>query len=139
MSHSVSYPLPGPGTYSSERHRKLATSSVVQRVRGQLIRMRPANARQSAVFKSQTVRQIQHEVNHAVKLNYPAANQYEDEHLKIGGFNIEGGAPNNFLLMKNDRQRAPFNSTVRQLSIDRHQFNHCKYPISICYNHFDNL
>jgi len=29
---------------------------------------------------------------------------------------IEGGAPNNFLLMKNDRQRAPFNSTVNRFS-----------------------
>lgn len=27
---------------------------------------------------------------------------------------IEGGAPNNFLLMKNVRQRAPFNSTVHR-------------------------
>ena len=30
--------------------------------------------------------------------------------------------------MKNDRQRAPFNSTVRQLSIDRHQGNHQSDP-----------
>jgi len=29
---------------------------------------------------------------------------------------IEGGAPNNFLLMKNDRQRAPFNSTVHRFA-----------------------
>ena len=101
--------------------------------------MRPAHAKQSAVFKSETVRQIQREVNNAVKLNYPAANQYDNEHLKIGGFSIEGGAPNNFLLMKNDRQRAPFNSTVRQLSIDKHQGNHCKYTISISPNLFHNL
>ena len=30
----------------------------------------------------------------------------------IGNLSVEGGAPNNFLLMKNDRLVAPFQSTV---------------------------
>ena len=37
MSHSISYPLPGPGSYTSERHRKLAANTVIKRVRGQLV------------------------------------------------------------------------------------------------------
>ena len=57
----------------------------------------------NAVFKSNTVRQIAKEVNHAVKLNYPDAGKYNDDHNKIGNTMIEGGAPSNFLLMKNDR------------------------------------
>ena len=83
MSHSVCYSLPGPGTYTSERHKKLATNSVTQRIRGQLIKMKP-QAKQNAVFKSQTVRQIQRDLNHAVKLNYPGVNEYPNNHKKIG-------------------------------------------------------
>lgn len=32
----------------------------------------------------------------------------------IGKDKIEGGAPNNFLLLKNDRLSAPFGSTVKK-------------------------
>ena len=47
----------------------------------------------------------------ATKLNTPSVCHY-DEPRNIGSFSIEGGAPNNFLLMKNDRLVAPFHSTV---------------------------
>jgi hypothetical protein len=32
----------------------------------------------------------------------------------IGSQSMEGGAPNNFLLLKNDRLAAPFGSTVKK-------------------------
>jgi hypothetical protein len=41
---------------------------------------------------------------------------------------IEGGAPSNFLLMKNDRQSAPFNSTVKKASILSQQIGHQSDP-----------
>lgn len=75
---------------------------MIHRVQGQLVRMKQKSS-SNAVFKSNTVRQIAKEVNHAVKLNYPDAGKYNDDHNKIGNTMIEGGAPSNFLLMKNDR------------------------------------
>ena len=63
------------------------------------------------------MRHIEKEVTEAVKLNYPGMSHYKaDEWDTITQQKIEGGAPNNFLLMKNDRQRAPFNSTVHRFS-----------------------
>jgi len=48
-----------------------------------------------------------------VKRNMPCAGEYDDPR-QLGKIKIEGGAPNNFLLMKNERQSAPFNSTVQK-------------------------
>ena len=61
----------------------------------------------------------------ATKLNTPSVGQY-DESRNIGSYSIEGGAPNNFLLMKNDRLVAPFQSTVPKgwISIEKG-----KYPL----------
>ena len=62
--------VPGPGTYKSERHKKLALNFAVQRVRGQLVKVKRGKT-ESASFKSTTGRQIEKEVTHAAKLNYP--------------------------------------------------------------------
>ena len=67
---SQSMQAPGPGTYKSERHKKMATSYVVQRVRGQLVKVKKTN-KESASFKSGTSRQIESELTAATKLNYP--------------------------------------------------------------------
>ena len=76
--------------------------TILQRVRGQNVKMKKGQS-VSASFKSQTVRQIQREINHAVKLNYPGSQAYSDQSMMIGVNKLEGGAPNNFLLMKNER------------------------------------
>ena len=108
--------IPGPGSYSSERHKKMSAKFAVQRVRGQLVKVRKNN-KESASFKSATGRLIENEINYAQKINYPGMTKYEaNDWQTIGHQKIEGGAPNNFLLMKNDRQRAPFNSTVNRFS-----------------------
>ena len=66
---------PGPGTYVSERHKRMAANYVVQRVRGQLVKVKKSN-KASASFKSTTGRQIEKEVSHAAKLNYPGMMSY---------------------------------------------------------------
>ena len=55
-----------------------------------------------------------------MKLNYPSMVAYSgaNEWDTIAQQKIEGGAPSNFLLMKNDRQRAPFNSTVHRFLLE---------------------
>ena len=108
--------VPGPGAYKSERHKQLAANYVVRRVNGQLMKSKKAQ-KASASFQSTTGRHIEKEVSHAAKLNYPGFNQYNaNEWDTLAQEKIEGGAPNNFLLMKNDRQRAPFNSTVHRFA-----------------------
>ena len=88
-------------------------------MRGQLAKVKKTK-KVSASFKSTTGRHIQNELNHAAKLNYPGMNAYTgaNEWDTISQMKIEGGAPSNFLLMKNDRQRAPFNSTVHRFILD---------------------
>ena len=110
---------PGPGNYTTERHKRMAANYVVQRVRGQLVKVKKAK-HLSASFKSTTGRHIEKEVNHAAKLNYPGMMAYSgaNEWDTISQQKIECGAPPNFLLMKNDRQRAPFNSTVHRFLLD---------------------
>ena len=81
----------------------MATSFAVQRVRGQLVKVRKTN-KGSASFKSQTGRQIEREVTAAAKLNYPGMAHYNSNNWDtLAHQKIEGGAPSNFLLMKNDR------------------------------------
>lgn len=46
-----------------------------------------------------------------LKYNWPAAGQYEEK-AQFGSFTLQGGAPNNFLLLKNNKSAAPFQSTV---------------------------
>ena len=91
----------------------------VKRIGGQLVKMRKSK-KQSASFVSTTSRFIENELNHAAKLDYPGMAKYKSNNWDtIGQQRIEGGAPNNFLLMKNDRQRAPFNSTVHRFLLEQ--------------------
>jgi hypothetical protein len=57
----------------------------------------------NASFKSNTGRSMEQHIQRHQKLNYPDMNAYTSEVNNIGTLKIEGGAPNNFLLMKNDR------------------------------------
>ena len=66
---------PGPGNYTTERHKRMAANYVVQRVRGQLVKVKKAK-QVSASFKSTTGRHIEKEVSHAAKLNYPGMMAY---------------------------------------------------------------
>ena len=114
--------VPGPGNYKSERHIRMAQNYAMHRIRGQLVKVKKTN-KESASFKSKTGRLIEDEVSHASKLAYPGVQHYTaNEWDTIGQQKIEGGAPNNFLLMKNDRQRAPFNSTVHRFSNVTHSY-----------------
>lgn len=48
-----------------------------------------------------------------MKKGIPCFGTYEESRV-IGRDSIEGGAPNNFLLTKNDKLAAPFGSTVKK-------------------------
>ena len=64
---------PGPGNYNSERHQRLGPKGfVLQRVRGQMVKLQKSN-NCSASFKSSTGRQMEKEISHAIKLNYPGS------------------------------------------------------------------
>lgn len=63
---------PGPGTYRSERHLRLAANFATHRIRGQNVKVRKTN-KESAAFKSKTGRQIESELDHASKLSYPGS------------------------------------------------------------------
>ncbi len=81
----------------------MAANFAVQRIRGQLVKVKKNN-KGSASFKSTTGRLIETEINQAQKLNYPGMEYYNSNDWNaISQQKIEGGAPNNFLLMKNDR------------------------------------
>ena len=75
----------------------------VQRIRGQLVQVKK-KSKGTAVFQSATGRQIEKELNHAEKLNYPGIQHYmANEWDTMSQQRIQGGAPSNFLLMKNER------------------------------------
>ena len=66
---------------------------------------------------SQTARHIEKEVAGALKRNYPGMTHYmADKWDTLAQQKLEGGAPNNFILMQNDRLYAPFNSSVGRFS-----------------------
>jgi len=47
-----------------------------------------------------------------IKFHWPAAGQYDTKGKNIGQQTLQGGAPNNFLLLKSNKSAAPFTSTV---------------------------
>ncbi len=67
----------------------------------------------SSSFKSTTGRSLSLQLSHDLKRGVPSIGTYEESRL-IGREQIEGGAPNNFLLLKNDKLSAPFGSTVKK-------------------------
>jgi len=50
-----------------------------------------------------------------IKFHWPAVGQY-DENRSFASLKLQGGAPNNFLLLKNNKSAAPFQSTVARFS-----------------------
>jgi len=66
----------------------------------------------NGTFKSTTGRLIEDELKLVKKTDAAAVGQYEPQLAGIGKNLTQGGAPNNFLLMKNERLVAPFQSTV---------------------------
>ena len=65
------------------------------------------------------------DLKYTLKQNLPSATQYI-ESREFGMKPADGGAPNNFLLMRNDKLCAPFNSTCKKLEITSHQHTDCK-------------
>ena len=65
----------------------------------------------NSVFKSTTGRLLEDNIKKASRVQAGAPGQYEPS-MTMGKQPIQGGAPNNFLLMKNEKLVAPFQSTV---------------------------
>lgn len=97
QSHSVTAPsTPGPGQYPAKR--QFWSKSSLHRIRGQFVAVKTQSL--NAVFKSGTERQLDKELRHTIRENLPSAAQYRDNR-GIGELSVQGGAPNNFLLLQN--------------------------------------
>lgn len=90
----------------------MQTTSVSQvRVKGKKQNIRSKSL--SSTFKSTTDRAIYQHTSLEVKKCAPDFGSYEETRT-IGSIKVEGGAPNNFLLLRNDKLAAPFGSTVKK-------------------------
>jgi hypothetical protein len=67
----------------------------------------------SSSFISTTDRSFSQQIQNEVKRGGPSIGSYA-EVRQIGRNSIDGGAPSNFLLLKNDKLAAPFGSTVKK-------------------------
>ena len=76
------------------------------------------NLSTSAHFMSTTNRSFDSKLKQHEKFHWPAAGQYE-ENRSLAGFSLQGGAPNNFLLLKYNKSAAPFQSTVPRFVEER--------------------
>lgn len=104
--------VPGPGEYDVNKIGINVESKFVdQRVRGKSVKVKKPEQGNS-VFKSTTGRLFENELNQIKKTQVGMVGQYETQIDKVGKGPTQGGAPNNFLLMKNERLVAPFQSTV---------------------------
>ena len=100
---------PGPGAYRSQ---SFATKKYTQKkVRGQKVKIR--NTTNSSFFSSLSTRAFDSKLESNIKFHWPAAGQYDNaKGPEIGQQSLQGGAPNNFLLLKSNKSAAPFTSTV---------------------------
>ena len=107
--------VPGPGTYASQTfvQKKFTT----KKMRGQAVRVK--NGAQSSFFSSCSTRTFDDKLESNIKFHWPAAGQYETNKSSLGSFKLQGGAPNNFLLLKNTKSAAPFTSTVPRFQEER--------------------
>lgn len=71
----------------------------------------------SSSFQSVSTRSFDANHDKHLKFHWPAAGHYE-ERATFGAFTLQGGAPNNFLLLKNNKSAAPFQSTVPRFVAD---------------------
>lgn len=102
---------PGPGEYDVSLIGINAESKYVnRRIRGKSMKVKKPDTTNS-VFKSTTGRLLKDNIKKAARAQVAAPGQYEPS-MMMGKQPIQGGAPNNFLLMKNEKLVAPFQSTV---------------------------
>lgn len=66
----------------------------------------------SAIFVSNTRRGLDEELHRNQKQGIPCVGHYEQDFLNMSNNIISGGAPNNFLLMRNEKQVVPFNMSA---------------------------
>jgi hypothetical protein len=98
--------VPGPGSYSAQSF--VSKKFTNKKIRGQTTKVKSS---QSYTFTSTSTRSFDPKLEQNIKFHWPAAGQYENKD-QIGQFKLTGGAPNNFLLLKNNKTSAPFSSTV---------------------------
>ena len=106
--------VPGPGQYKTTTFVEKKYTS--KKIKGQTVKVR--NQPTSSYFASVSTRSFDPKLDSAIKFHWPAAGQYE-ERDQFGAFSLQGGAPNNFLLLKNNKSAAPFQSTVPRFSSEK--------------------
>lgn len=95
--------VPGPGAYGAPSF--VQKKYVTKKVKGQSVKVK--NQPTSSFFQSVSTRSFDPKLEKHLKFNWPAAGHYE-ETQSFGAFTLQGGAPNNFLLLKNNKSAAPF-------------------------------
>jgi len=87
-----------------------------KKMKGQTVKIKSQPA--SSFFQSVSTRSFDPKLEANLRFHWPAAGQYEDKE-SFGSFTLQGGAPNNFLLLKNNKSAAPFQSTVPRFVLER--------------------
>ena len=95
--------VPGPGAYSAPAFAQ--KKYVTKKIKGQPTKVK--NQPVSSSFQSVSTRSFDAKLDSHLKFNWPAAGHYEQK-AQFGSFTLQGGAPNNFLLLKNNKSAAPF-------------------------------
>lgn len=80
----------------------------------------------SATFQSTTSRSLDAQLRELQKKQQPGVGHYGVER-DMAAFQITGGAPNNFLLMRNEKVQAPFSTTVKRFQGDKTDNNQRKF------------
>lgn len=101
---------PGPAHYKTSRYWNQTSSIGPIKINDKKITNFRYKSTGSSTFRSTTER---NQLTSLSKDKMPSATQY-NPFRSFGSVALEGGAPNNFLLMKNDRLVAPFGSTVQK-------------------------
>lgn len=104
---------PGPGHYKSQSNWLPTKSAAVKHNGKKVTRFRTKSA--SSTFKSTSSRILE-----TVLPDAPALGTYEESRI-FGNRPVQGGAPNNFTILKNEKMVAPFNSTGKKgwLSLEK--------------------
>ena len=97
---------PGPGHYNRQIKWLPQKSAAVKHNGKRITHFRAKSA--SSTFKSTTSR-----IQNQLPPDAPPLGTYEESRI-FGSVPMQGGAPNNFLKLKNERLVAPFNSTGKK-------------------------